>query len=95
MKTYYFGAHTDGGCLIGCDHKHKTLASAVACIDSAGSYVVAVEKRKSGRKKNRELNTKEEAEFRQLMYSRFGISYRPRFTLVGLLNWKQLMSGET
>ena len=29
------------------------LASAVACIDSAGGYVMAAEKRKNGRKKNR------------------------------------------
>jgi hypothetical protein len=41
------------------------LASAVACIDSAGGYVMAAEKRKNGRKKNRELNSKEEAEFQQ------------------------------
>jgi len=95
MKTYYFAAHTEGECLIGCEHKHKTLASAVACVDSAGGYVVAVEKRKSRRAKERELNTKEEAEFRQLMYSRFGVRYKPPLRLLDMRPWRHLLSGET
>jgi hypothetical protein len=96
MNTYYFAAHTEGECLVGCEHKHKTLASAVACIDSAGGYVVAVEKRKNGRKKSRELNSKEEREFRRLMYSRFGIRFpeRNRF-LASLLAARRLASGST
>lgn len=61
----YFCAWTDSGCLCGCQHFHLTLASAVACSSSAqaGSYVIAVEKGEY-----RELNTKEEAEYRELMY---------------------------
>jgi hypothetical protein len=95
MRIYHFAGHTEGECLVGCEHKHKTLASAVACIDSAGGYVVAVEKRKNGRPKSRELNTKEEAEFQQLMYSRFGISFTPRFRLICMPGWKHLLNGET
>ena len=62
---YYFAAWTDSGCLCGCDHFHLTIASAVACTAStcAGAYVIAVEKWEY-----RELNKKEEAEFRELMY---------------------------
>ena len=62
---YYFCAWTDSGCLCGCDHFHLTLASAVACTVSAyaGAYAVAVEKGEC-----RELTSKEEAEFRELMY---------------------------
>ena len=75
------------------------LASAVACIDSAGGYVMAAEKRKNGRKKNRELNSKEEAEFQQLMYSRYGISFRAsRLNLAELLArkaWKKQFLGHT
>ena len=64
-RLYYFCAWTDSGCLLGCDHFHMTVASAVACTSSAcaGAYVVAVEKGEY-----RELNAKEEAEFQQLMY---------------------------
>ena len=62
---YYFAAWTDSGCLCGCDHQHLTIAAAVVCTLSAGagSYVIAVE---SG--EYRELNSKEESEFQELMY---------------------------
>ena len=62
---YYFCAWTDSGCLCGCDHFHLTLAGAVACSSSAmaGAYVIAVEKGEY-----RQLSTKEEAEFQELMY---------------------------
>jgi hypothetical protein len=60
---YYFAAWTDSGCLLGCDHQHKTIASAVCCIMSAGGYVIAVENGNL-----RQLNEVEEAEFQQAMY---------------------------
>jgi hypothetical protein len=60
---YYFAAWTDSDCLLGCDHQHNTVTSAVACISSVGGYVVAVAK---GRL--RELNDAEEAEFQLARY---------------------------
>jgi hypothetical protein len=60
---YYFAAGTDSGCLFGCDHEHRTVISAVACIATAGGYVVAVENGEL-----RQLNYKEEAEFQFAMY---------------------------
>lgn len=64
-SLWYFAAWTDSGCLLGCDHQHFTMASAVACtgLTCAGAYVVAVE---NGR--CRELNLREEVEFQDLMY---------------------------
>jgi len=55
---YYFAAWTDSGCLLGCSHAHASPSEAVACIDCAGGYVVAVEKGVS-----RALTPDEEAEF--------------------------------
>lgn len=60
---HYFAAWTDSGCLLGCDHEHATVISAVACISAAGGYVVAVEDGQL-----RELNRKEEREFQLAMY---------------------------
>ena len=63
MKTvHYFAAWTDSGCLLGCEHEHKTVVSAVACINRAGGYVVAVETHL------RELNEDEEAQFQHAMF---------------------------
>jgi hypothetical protein len=62
-SLYYFAAWTDSGCLMGCDHEHGTVISAVACISSAGGYVVAVE---NGHL--RELHDAEEREFQLAMY---------------------------
>ena len=59
----YFAAYTDSGCLIGCEHEHATVISAVACISSAGGYVIAVENHRL-----RELNDTEEAEFQLARY---------------------------
>jgi hypothetical protein len=42
-SIYYFAAWTDSGFLLGCDHEHKTVPEAVACISCAGGYVIAVE----------------------------------------------------
>ena len=63
---YYFCAWTDSGCLCGCEDFHLTVASVVACSSSAqaGSYVIAVEQGEY-----RALNTKEEAEYQELMYA--------------------------
>lgn len=61
--TYYFAAWTDSGCLLGCDHQHATVISAVACIATCGGYVIAVEKGVL-----RELNYREEAEFQLAKY---------------------------
>jgi hypothetical protein len=63
MPTYYFAAWTDSGCLLGCDHRHATVISAVACIATCGGYVIAVEKGQL-----RELNYREEAEFQLAKY---------------------------
>ena len=65
QDLYYFAAWTESGCLLGCDHEHKTVSSAVACTatGSAGPYVVAVEKGKL-----RQLNETEEVEFQRGMY---------------------------
>lgn len=60
---YYFAAWTDSGCLLGCDHKHKTVYSAAMCISCAAGYVIAVED-----DEQRALNDEEEAEFQQAIY---------------------------
>ena len=62
-SLYYFAAWTDSGCFMGCEHEHATVISAVACIASAGGYVIAVENSEL-----RELNEKEEMEFQFAMY---------------------------
>ena len=60
---YYFAAYTDSGCLLGCDHHHRTVCSAAACISSPGGYVIAVENGSY-----RQLNDAEEREFKAAMY---------------------------
>jgi hypothetical protein len=62
-SLYYFAAWTDSACLLGCDHQHETIISAVACCTTAGSYVIAVENGQL-----RELNEKEESEYQYAMY---------------------------
>ena len=42
-KIHYFAAWSEGYCLEGCDHEHQTVTSAVACINTCGGYVVAME----------------------------------------------------
>jgi hypothetical protein len=66
MAVFYFAAWTDSGCLCGSDHQHQTVLSAMACINTAGGYVVAVETR-SGLL--RELTDAEEAEFQLAKYA--------------------------
>lgn len=61
MKSiYYFAAWTDSECLLGCDHEHQTITTAVACISCAGGYVIAVENGVL-----RALTDDEEAEFQR------------------------------
>ncbi len=62
-STFYFAAWTDSGCLLGCDHEHQTVTSAVPCISCAGGYVIAVEKGVL-----RAMTDAEEAEFQHAMY---------------------------
>jgi hypothetical protein len=62
-STFYFAAWTDSGCLLGCDHQHQTVTSAVPCISCAGGYVIAVEKGVL-----RAMTDAEEAEFQHAMY---------------------------
>jgi hypothetical protein len=61
-KVYYFAVQSADCGIEGCDHEHKTVTSAAACINRAGGYVVAVETHL------RELTEAEEAEFQLAMY---------------------------
>ena len=76
---YYFAAWTDSGCLCGCDHYHRSVASAVACTAATcpGAYVVAVEKGEC-----RALNEKEEKEFQFHMYGWGKAEKKQEFTLL-------------
>lgn len=76
-SLYYIAAWTDSGCFSGCDHEHKTIASAVACIPCAGGYIVAVQENNY-----RELNRNEEIEFQQALSG-----YEERKRNFGLLEW--------
>jgi hypothetical protein len=62
VQLHYVAAWTESGCLLGCNHAHKTVTSAVACINTAGGFVVAVET------SFRELTPAEQEEFRNAMY---------------------------
>jgi hypothetical protein len=62
-SIYYFSAWTDSGCLLGCEHEHSTVTSAVACLSCAGGYVLAVENGVQ-----RTLNDAEQAEFHTAMF---------------------------
>ena len=63
FPMHYFAAWTDSGFLLGCEHEHATVISAVACITNAGGYVIAVENGLM-----RELNEAEEKEFQNALY---------------------------
>lgn len=56
--VYYTVVWTDSHCMIGCWHEHKTIWQAVACMPSAGAYVVGVEDGVT-----RALTAEEEAEY--------------------------------
>jgi hypothetical protein len=71
-STFYFAAWTDSGCLLGCEHEHQTVTSAVPCISCAEGYVIAVEKGVL-----RAMTDTEEAEFQQAMYGTKAESVHP------------------
>jgi hypothetical protein len=64
-SIHYRADWTECGCFISCDHSHGSVSEAVACIRSAGAYVVAVDAGTT-----RCLNAAEEAEFQFALYSR-------------------------
>jgi hypothetical protein len=61
-SIYYSAAWTECSCLITCWHHHRTVSEAVACIRSAGGYVVAVHAGVM-----RSLTVAEEAEFQSVV----------------------------
>lgn len=73
MSTHYCAAYAEGKCFTTCFHQHQTVHSAAACIEQAGSYVVAVENGSI-----RSLTKAEEKEFRTAIY---GDSSKPEETL--------------
>jgi hypothetical protein len=86
LNLYYFAAWTDSGCLLGCEHHHRTVISAANCISEAGGYVVAVEKGKL-----RALNDGEEELFRLAYYgvkarARRFVAFKPARALKPSLN---------
>jgi hypothetical protein len=42
-KRYFEAWWPNSDCIEGCEHKHKTVTSAVPCIHGAGGWVVAYE----------------------------------------------------
>lgn len=81
---YYFAACTDYDCVAGCDHKHATLTAAVACIQSAGGYVIAVE--------NGQLRKLDEEEERQYKSAMYGTEPSPRLSPpLGWMGWPNLL----
>jgi hypothetical protein len=85
-SLFYFAASTDSPCIEGCDHEHSTVASAVACISSAGGYVIACENARL-----RKLNDEEEKQYQSALY---GIATgRRQSLLLGQVNWPNLLDG--
>jgi hypothetical protein len=64
-KRHIVAVYTDSGCILGCEHKHKNVTTATACISEPGGYVVAVRRRKY-----LPLTESEEAEFQRAMFGR-------------------------
>jgi hypothetical protein len=66
MYTLFYSAmHADSGHYRPCGHEHSTVEHAASCINSAASYVIAVE---NGRLRG--LNPAEEASFRNAMFGK-------------------------
>jgi hypothetical protein len=77
MGTRHFVAvHTDSGCILGCEHKHRNVTTATACISQPGGYVVAVRRRKY-----LPLTELEEAEFQRAMFGHEGLKPSGAFGL--------------
>ena len=64
-NRYFVAVHTDSGCILGCEHKHKNVTTATACISQPGGYVVAVRRRKY-----LPLTECEKTEFQRAMFGR-------------------------
>ncbi len=64
-NRYFVAVHTDSGCILGCEYKHKNVTTATACISQPGGYVVAVRRRKYS-----QLTEPEEIEFQRAMFGR-------------------------
>ncbi len=88
LSLYYFAAWTDSHCLVGCEHQHETIVSAVACCKSAGAYVVAVENGEL-----RELRENEEPQFQYAMYGHDTRSGRLLATVLGMLAFLCRLAG--
>ena len=66
MRNKHFVAvYTDSGCLCGCEHRHRNVTAATACISQPGGYVLAVQGQEF-----LPLADVEEAEFQKAMYGR-------------------------
>src|SRR5512133_3914558 len=63
-SIHYIAVWTDSGSLVGCNHVHQTVTSAVACINTAGGFVLAVGT------SLRELTPAEQEEFKTATYGR-------------------------
>ena len=63
-SIYYSAVWTDSGCLLSCWHEHPTINEAAACINNAGSYVLAIENGVL-----RALTVEEEAEFQRAIFA--------------------------
>ena len=74
-SLYYFAAWTDSGRLLGCEHQHHTVVSAVVCAqsDGSGAYVAAVEDGIV-----RQLDEAEDREFQVAMYGAGGVRRQVR-----------------
>jgi hypothetical protein len=74
-SLYYFAAWTDSGRLLGCEHQHRTIVSAVVCAQSAGAgaFVAAVEDGSV-----RQLDEAEEQEFQLAMHGTGVVRTRTR-----------------
>jgi hypothetical protein len=62
-KKCYVAVYTDSEVMFSCNHQHKTVISATACISEPGGYVIAVHKGKYVA-----LTEAEDAEFLQTKY---------------------------
>jgi hypothetical protein len=70
---YYSAAWTDSGVFSICEHHHKTVGEAFACIPCANGYVVAIEKAVI-----RPLAAEEEEEFQLIVHKALPGSQLPR-----------------
>jgi hypothetical protein len=79
-KRHFVAVYTDSGCLCGCEHRHRNVTTATACISQPGGYVLAVQGQEF-----LPLTDVEEAEFQKAMSGR-GEQRRPGLDLSLLIN---------